>query len=344
MEQSKPATTPGQMRRTLGWLGHTLRRLSLSMVFSILLHVVMACVVVLILTYEGPPMPGDAPAISVSLASPDESPDNWPQPAADENRPEEKPKAASGSLAENLQTRVKQEAEQKFQNISETITSQADQLFEKELSENISKQKNKLKTERSNREEQISDIVQASKEEGTKTAEKAVELKESLAGTFYGLAPGDANRIVYVVDHSSSMTSVFPSVQTELKRAVESLTEKKQFHIIFFSDDPISEMPAKQLVQATAMHKRQAIEFIDGIAIGSGTQPRPALAKAFETHPDLIYFLTDGQFDADVANYVLQLNNDKRIAVNTIGFGDPTGQAILRLIAEQNGGKFRAVK
>ena len=56
--------------------------------------------------------------------------------------------------------------------------------------------------------------------------------------------------------------------------------------------------------------------------------------------PDVIFLLTDGEFDQAVAGLVKRLNADGNVTVHTIGFLYKTGEAVLKQIAEQNGGKY----
>ena len=343
MEEIASMITSGCVRRTMDWLGHTIRRLGLSMMLSIALHIALAAIVVLILMYSGEPRSSEPPGISVNLAGFESQALQSPRGEALEGVIED----AYPSIdlpAEHLEREIQRDAEEQFGKMSEEIIAHADQLAAEELAALVARQEAEYKNQQAKRKVQIGDILEASEEKASATTEKAAKLKEALAGTFYGLAPGDARKMVYVVDHSSSMTHVFPSVQTELKLAVSSLTEKKYFHIIFFSDGPISEMTGRQLVQATAAQKKNAIDFINGIGIGSGTNPKKAMERAFQIEPELIYFLTDGQFDASVVDYILQFNRAGKVTINTIGFGDPKGQRVLKSIAEQNKGRFRTVK
>ena len=343
MEEIASTTTLGHVRRTMGWLGHTLRRLSLSMILSIALHITLAAIVVLILMYSSEPRPAEPPGISVNFAGFESQAFQSPRGEALEGFIEVAYPSID-SPAEHLEREIQRDAEEQFGKMSEEIITHADQLAAEELAALVARQEAEYKNQQAKRKVQIGDILEASEEKASATTEKAAKLREALAGTFYGLAPGDARKIVYVVDHSSSMTYIFSSVQTELKLAVSSLTDKKYFHIIFFSDGPISEMPDRQLVQATAAKKKNAINFINSIVIGSGTDPKQALDRAFQAKPDLIYFLTDGQFNTSVVDYILQLNKAGKVTINTIGFGDSKGQKVLKSIAEQNKGRFSTAK
>ena len=101
-------------------------------------------------------------------------------------------------------------------------------------------------------------------------------------------------------------------------------------------------------IVANPANKQKARAFIENFSvIGSGTNPLPALKLAFAQNPQLVYFLTDGQFD-NVVSYqqvmaeVRALNPDKKVKLNTIAFLSEDAQAekMLADLARENGGKF----
>jgi hypothetical protein len=163
---------------------------------------------------------------------------------------------------------------------------------------------------------------------------------------------GEASKIVYVVDRSGSMTSSIDYVKLELKRSIGELGEEKEFHVIFYSSGPPVEMPTRRLVNATDRDKQLAFEFIDGIIAQNETDPSKALERAFEVKPELIYLLTDGEFDKAMVGLLNRLNRDQKITVHTIGFWAwrsrqdsdlPSGEEVLKIMADQNGGNYKAI-
>jgi DNA-directed RNA polymerase subunit RPC12/RpoP len=161
---------------------------------------------------------------------------------------------------------------------------------------------------------------------------------------FFGAGGSDeANKIVYVVDRSGSMTDSIDYVKFELKRAIGELGDEKSFHIVFYSSGPSVEMPTRRLVDATDRNKQLAYEFIDGIIPHGQTDPSEALKRAFECRPELVYLLTDGEFDRAIVDLVRQLNTGQRVTVHTIGFLYDIGEKVLKDIAGQNRGKYKFV-
>jgi secreted protein with Ig-like and vWFA domain len=102
-------------------------------------------------------------------------------------------------------------------------------------------------------------------------------------------------------------------------------------------------MPTRRLVNGTERNKQLAYEFIDGVIVQGQTDPSKALERAFACNPDAIYLLTDGEFDRAIIDLLKRLNVGGKVTVHTIGFIYKTGEAVLKAIAEQNGGQYRFV-
>ena len=156
-----------------------------------------------------------------------------------------------------------------------------------------------------------------------------------------------AAKIVYVVDRSGSMTDSIDFVKAELTRSVAELGEDVEFHVIFYSSGPPVEMPTRRLVHATQRNKGLAYDFIDRIVPEGETDPSKALQRAFAVRPELIYLLTDGEFDRGIIDLVKRLNAGGRTRVFTIGFlytqpGTPA-EGVLKQIAGENGGEYKFV-
>ena len=168
---------------------------------------------------------------------------------------------------------------------------------------------------------------------------------------FFGAGGGDgveagtdeAAKIVYVVDRSGSMTDSIDFVKYELKRSIGELTEAKEFHVIFYSSGPPVEMPTRRLVAATERNRQMAFEFIDGVIAQGETDPSKALERAFECRPELIYLLTDGEFDRAIIDQVKRLNVGGKVTVHTIGFLYRTGETVLKQIADDSHGNYKFV-
>jgi hypothetical protein len=122
----------------------------------------------------------------------------------------------------------------------------------------------------------------------------------------------------------------------------------QSFSVIFFQEEQAA-FTDKSLVVANADNKRKAYEFLDRISPHGSTDPMAGLKIAFDQNPQLIYLVTDGDFDqvgnAAVEKYIAERNANKQVKICTIAFvsrGEEY-EKVLKRIAEQSGGTFRYV-
>ncbi|MEM7624845.1 MAG: VWA domain-containing protein [Planctomycetota bacterium] len=176
------------------------------------------------------------------------------------------------------------------------------------------------------------------------------EAVPSVAGTvnpglasFFGQT-GRGSRFVYVIDRSGSMKGPrFDAARFELIKSIRSLREDELFYVIFY-DSRATPMPAKGLVPADEGNQQQHIAWIRSISVGGGTDPTEAITLALSgLRPDTIWLLSDGQFNVAVADTIRRLNPGGRVQINTIAFHDRGGEAILKIIADENDGDYRFV-
>lgn len=160
--------------------------------------------------------------------------------------------------------------------------------------------------------------------------------------------PSLGSKFVFVLDCSGSMTEKQANgdcrldlVKRELVAAIAGLGEEAQFYIIFFNTFSVG-MEAKTLQPATLANKKRFLKWAVGRQGGGGTDPLPALSQAFELRPDVVYLLTDGQFETEVPGEIDRLNQS-RVAVHTICLGDLRGEPGLKRIAERHSGTYRFV-
>jgi Mg-chelatase subunit ChlD len=150
-------------------------------------------------------------------------------------------------------------------------------------------------------------------------------------------------KIVYIVDRSGSMTNAMDYLKAELKRSIGKLQPDQQFHVIFFSSGPALEMPDKRLIPASDANKQKACTWIADIKAQGETDPEEAIKRAFSVGAEVIYLVTDGEFDRSVVHTIKTLNKVGKVTIHTITFVYKDGEKILKDIASQNGGKYRFV-
>ena len=171
---------------------------------------------------------------------------------------------------------------------------------------------------------------------------------------FMGLGGGSGVKTVaYVCDASGSMMGLpLELLKIELQKAVKILTPVQAFNVVFFRKDAYALSP-QGMLPANPANKAKAYGWLNDVDLGAETNPIPGLRLIFAQRPQLIYVLTDGAFDDNraVIAEIRRLNAQKQTRINTIAFFSPDEQeskrkaceAVLRTIAEENGGKFKVV-
>lgn len=159
---------------------------------------------------------------------------------------------------------------------------------------------------------------------------------------FFGVDLSGRRRIVFVVDHSGSMTPRRNMAMQELKATLGKLTPSQEFHIVFFNTDA-TPMPPPAPCPATDPNRSRAAAFIDGVGSGGGTNPTKALQVAFAARPDVIILLTDGEFDTQIGDVVRDLNTGRSVRVDAVCISSTSGAAVLEQIAQENSGSFHRV-
>lgn len=168
---------------------------------------------------------------------------------------------------------------------------------------------------------------------------------EHVAPQFFGLGKSAkaAERVVYVVDRSGSMLDTFAHVRKELKRSIGTLKRGQKFHVIFFNAGEPVENPPKKLVNAITAQKKAFFDFLETIFPKGSTRPEQAMRKAIQLNPDLIYFLTDGEFDPALVDKLRQWNAQRKVQIYTIAYFDESGATLLERIAREHDGEFKFV-
>ena len=96
------------------------------------------------------------------------------------------------------------------------------------------------------------------------------------------------------------------------------------------------------LQRASTAMKVRATQWMMSIVPNDGTDPRGAMQIASDLKPDVIYFLSDGEFSPLSSTFLSALKHQKTI-VNTLAFEDPAGGQLMADIAHQTGGNYRFV-
>jgi hypothetical protein len=165
---------------------------------------------------------------------------------------------------------------------------------------------------------------------------------------------GEGYSFVYVFDRSGSMggsgRTSLQMVKGELLKSLRNLGNTQQFQMIFYNDRPTLFNPsgvAGKLAFGNENNKQRAIQFIDSIVAEGGTDHLEALRAATGMHPDVIFFLTDGDQPQLTDR---ELEKVQRWAagmiINTIQFspGPPKAEkSFLEKLAQLTGGEYAYV-
>ena len=169
---------------------------------------------------------------------------------------------------------------------------------------------------------------------------------------------GNVHRIIYVCDGSGSMLSGKDDIlKRELKTAVANLAPVQSFNAIFFQDNSANgahfTANGADLQMALPKNKTALYGYLDHLEFRNGTNPLPAMTEAIREKPELIYLLTDGEFDnpdsAVVLSKIDAMNKDKKVRINTVLLlqskakedSNESFEAIMTKIAQDNGGTYK---
>ncbi len=100
-----------------------------------------------------------------------------------------------------------------------------------------------------------------------------------------------------------------------------------------------------QLVPATNANKEKLARWAMAVSPRNSADIITVLELAFKQQPDLIFLVTDGDFDDNqgVIDWLTKHNNKLQIRINTIGLDRDAAEGperVLKQIAKQNGGVY----
>jgi hypothetical protein len=160
---------------------------------------------------------------------------------------------------------------------------------------------------------------------------------------------------VFVCDSSRSMAGLkWFELQRELYRSIERLGPHKQFYIVFFDGEmhPMFEPDYREtmLLPANEAHLDQTRRWLASMNLGPNTRPLESIQHAVSLEPDVIFFLTDGEFEDRTAAFLRDVHRQRKqegkkpIVVHTIGFFEKKHQLVLKRIAKDADGVYKFVE
>ena len=165
--------------------------------------------------------------------------------------------------------------------------------------------------------------------------------------SFFGVNV-EAEKIAFVVDASSSMLGPTPEVlrtkferlKEELMRSVKGLSKKQLFTVVMFSDMPLLN-PSFHRVKPTPEKIQDLENVLTNIFPLGGTEPTGAMGTVLQDDYDVIFLLSDGEFDASAVDWIRR-QNSQHIVICTVCLGSDS--LTLKRIAKDSGGRYKAVK
>ena len=144
-------------------------------------------------------------------------------------------------------------------------------------------------------------------------------------------------------DDAGHETSRLNFVKDELRNIfAEKLTHRNQFSIVEFNST--ASIWSQGLQQATAANLAAATKYVSRWEPTGGTNFPDALQTAFSVPGvEAVYLLSDGEVygERELVAQVRTLSRNGEIKCNTTAFfAPPTGQSLLKAIAEATGGSF----
>ncbi|MFV0444456.1 MAG: vWA domain-containing protein [Planctomycetaceae bacterium] len=168
-------------------------------------------------------------------------------------------------------------------------------------------------------------------------------------GADYFQLDNEPGRYVFVVDASRSMNFRYPGparsrfgrLKIELWRTIYRMSSEQKYFVIFFNTRSFP-MPATELRPGGTENQDDLFKWTAELRAGGKTDPLDAMLMAMRMQPDVIYFLTDGEFNYRVVREVAKANT-RGIRINTISLGDDAGGKFLEEIATTSGGTYRHI-
>ncbi|CAN5918183.1 hypothetical protein BH11MYX3_BH11MYX3_09570 [soil metagenome] len=171
----------------------------------------------------------------------------------------------------------------------------------------------------------------------------------SLAAPSLDVKAVAAKDVTIVIDRSGSMAAddAMEHAKSAAADMIRLLSDKDRVNVIAFSDevDPLFSLP-KPL---TPENRRRAIEFVEHLHDGGGTDIALALSTAIKLQaqklegPRVVVFMTDGQSDTDKAVEATKLDT-KDVRLFTLGLGKEVNKPLLSRLAAIKRGTFSYIE
>ena len=204
---------------------------------------------------------------------------------------------------------------------------------------------------------QFSDLIKPSNAASPQALGGGVPDGGPRATSFLGVS--DSGRsFVYVIDRSSSMEDDgrLRAAKMELLTSLQQLDDTQRFQIIFYNAkftvlQPRQDQPENMFV-GNDSQRLQVVEQLREITPSGGTLHYPAIMRALQFRPDVIFLLTDGDPNSALTRHELEeirVRNGAGTHIHCIEFGkgsisvngrDAKSGNYLDRLSQENGGQY----
>lgn len=173
---------------------------------------------------------------------------------------------------------------------------------------------------------------------------------------FFGIQASGQD-FVFIVDSSGSMRGKrWQNALRELRNSLEALHSSQRFYVIFFDHqthlmfqgrvDRFRKSRDLKMVEATQENLNRVNNWIRRVDLGNQTRPRVSFDYGLSLEPDVIFFLTDGEFDDETFEFLMGLaaEGSQYPAIYTVAFGNPRAAKTLETIADRFRGRYQFVR
>ena len=163
--------------------------------------------------------------------------------------------------------------------------------------------------------------------------------------TFLGTT-ARGSRFAIVADNSGSMRGVpMEYLKNEIAKTLNQSSGNAKFFVTFFNSLAVPQPLDKWA--ATRTDIAAVNSWVRSMNAGGGTAPLAGFQQVFlqKPPPDVVFFMTDGQFDPRVADQIVALNKELKTpaVIHTIALGGKSAEPLMRQIAAQTKGTYRFV-
>lgn len=154
-------------------------------------------------------------------------------------------------------------------------------------------------------------------------------------------------KVVFVVDASTSMRRPFMKtryprfrvIAEEMRSSILSLDDDQEFFVVLFNHEA-HPMPVPRMVPVAETDLRdRLLAWVGQTVPGGETEPSAALAMALRIEPDVIFFLSDGNFEHVLKERYTQANTG-HIPTHVVAISEESDAEMLRQLAHENGGRY----